>query len=158
MATSRAQRATTAARRSKAVQMRLAGAQWQHIADTLGYSGRAAACKDVTRALKASLDEQSRNAELLRHTELLRLDRLQTGLWTQAAGGDRQAVETVLKVIDRRVDLLGLKAMPAAAEVGMSLIGTLASGLQAAYPDAMSALARRDDEPGGDDSDDGDGA
>jgi len=110
MAVSRAQRAKTADRRAKAVAMRTAGVDWQTIADRLGYSSRGAACKDVTRALEVSQEEATRNTAMHRHLELLRLDRLQAGLWTTAAGGDPKAVTAALGIVDRRIKLLGIDA------------------------------------------------
>lgn len=112
MPPSKAQRAQTAERRSKAIQLRLAGADWTQIADALGYADRAAACKDVTRALEAHVATQRAGAEVLRETELQRLDRLQRGLWPAAIAGDTKSADTVLRVIDRRMRLLGLDVPP----------------------------------------------
>lgn len=116
MPASKAQRAKTADRRGKAIALRLAGMDWQTIADRLDYSSRAAACVDVNRALEANLAEQSQAADTLRETETLRLDRLQAAAWPSAVKGDLKAIETVLKVIDRRVKLQGLD-MPLRAEL-----------------------------------------
>lgn len=110
MPASRAQRAATAERRAKAVAMRLAGLDFQTIADRLGYSDRAAAHKDITRAMEANVQEMHRNADVLRQEELDRLNRLQAGLWPAAAAGDPKAVQAVLGIIDRRCKLLGLDA------------------------------------------------
>ncbi|WBB94201.1 hypothetical protein [Verrucosispora sp. WMMC514] len=110
MPASRAQRAATAERRAKAIAMRLAGLDYQTIADRLGYADRAAAHKDITRAMEASVQEMSRNADVLRMEELTRLDRLQAGAWTAAAAGDVKAIHVVLGIIDRRCKLLGLDA------------------------------------------------
>jgi hypothetical protein len=110
MPTSRAQHAATAERRNKAIAMRLAGVDYQTIADRLGYASRGAAHTDISRALERSLAQQQVGADLLRQEELLRLDRLQAAVWGQAIGGDPVAVNTALKVIDRRVKLLGLDA------------------------------------------------
>lgn len=116
MSASRAQRAKTAERRGRAIALRLAGLEYQAIADRLGYASRQAARVDVERALQANLAEESRQADLLRQVELQRLDRLQAAAWPAAAGGDLRAIDTVLKVIDRRCKLLGLDA-PIRAEV-----------------------------------------
>lgn len=110
MPASKAQRAATAERRGKAIAMRLAGVDYQAIADRLGYAGRAAACKDISRALEQHTAEALRNADQLRQQELMRLDRLQAAVWTKALAGDPKAVETALKVVDRRIRLLGLDA------------------------------------------------
>ncbi len=108
MPASTAQRAATAERRTRAISMRLAGVDYETIARQLGYSDRSAACKDVSRALEQRTKEQQQSADALRTAEIMRLDRLQAGLWTAAAAGDPRSVETVIKVIDRRVKLLGL--------------------------------------------------
>jgi hypothetical protein len=108
MSASKARRAVTAKRRTDAITLRLAGMDWTSIADRLGYSDRGAACKDVTRALEANIVEQRVSAEELREVELLRLDRLQAAVWGAAVQGDLRAIETCLKILDRRAKLLGL--------------------------------------------------
>lgn len=110
MPASKAQRTKTAERRSKAVQMRIAGADWESIATTVGYASRGAACTDVTRALEAATAEMTRDVDTLRTLELSRLDKLQASFWVQALRGDTDAARTVLGIIDRRCKLLGLNA------------------------------------------------
>jgi hypothetical protein len=110
MPASRAQRAKTAQRRTEAIKLRLAGVDYDTIAARLGYASRGAACTDINRALEQAVAEQTASADVLRHEELQRLDRLQAGLWTAAAGGDTKAVDSVLRIIDRRCKLLGLDA------------------------------------------------
>lgn len=110
MPASRAQRAATAQRRTQAIALRLAGLDFETIATRLGYASRGAACNDINRALEQSLAEQARDVEVLRQAELLRLDRLQAGVWTKALAGDPRSAEVALKVIDRRCKLLGLDA------------------------------------------------
>jgi hypothetical protein len=102
MPASKAQRAKTAERRGKAVAMRTAGLDYDTIAQRLGYASRGAAHTDITRALEANVAETTRNAEVLREAELLRLDRLQAGVWPAAAAGDPRAIDTALRIIDRR--------------------------------------------------------
>lgn len=116
MGTTKAKQAKVAERRAKAITLRLAGMDWQTIADRLEYTSRGAACQDVARALEANLAEQSQAADTLREVESLRLDRLQAAAWPAAVKGDLKAIETVLKVIDRRVKLQGLD-MPLRAEL-----------------------------------------
>ena len=84
MSASKAQRAFTADRRNKAIQMRLAGADWDRIADALDYASRGAACADVTRALEANIKEGAANSELLRETNRLRMERLLVTTWQAA--------------------------------------------------------------------------
>ena len=110
MPASKAQRALTAKRRTDAIALRLAGADYETIAAKLGYSTRGAAYTDITRALEARLAEQREEVDLLRQSELSRLDRLQQGVWTAAISGDPRSAEVALKIIDRRCKLLGLDA------------------------------------------------
>lgn len=110
MATSKAQKAATAARRTQAIALRLAGADWTTIATALQYADRGAACKDVTRALEKYVAEQRVGLAELRELEVQRLDRLQRGLWSEAVSGNPKAIDAVLRIIDRRAKLLGLDA------------------------------------------------
>ncbi|MFJ2752665.1 hypothetical protein [Streptomyces sp. NPDC087297] len=116
MPASKAQQATTAHRRAQAIALRLAGMDYQTIAERLDYSDRGAASKDVHRALEANLEAESVAAATLRELEVQRLDRMQAAAWAKAAKGDLKAIETVLKVIDRRARLLGLDR-PARTEI-----------------------------------------
>lgn len=110
MPASRAQRTETAVRRSRAVNMKLAGADYQTIADQLGYASRGAAHTDITRALEASLAQQARDVEVWRHELLLSLNRLKAALWPAAIQGEVKAAEAALKVIDRICKLTGADA------------------------------------------------
>lgn len=112
MGASKAQRAATADRRNRAIKLRLAGAEWQAIADQLGYADKGAACKDVTRALDRHLVAQRVSSETLRNLELDRLDRLQLGLWTAATAGDHKTADTVLRIMDRRARWAGFDVPP----------------------------------------------
>ncbi|MFD5451213.1 hypothetical protein [Streptomyces sp. NPDC127100] len=116
MPASKAQRAATAKRRSQAIALRLAGMDYQTIAERLDYADRGAASKDICRALEANLEAESVAAATLRELEVQRLDRMQAAAWAKAAKGDLKAIETVLKVIDRRARLLGLDR-PARTEI-----------------------------------------
>jgi hypothetical protein len=137
MGTTKAKKAEVADRRAQAITLRIAGMDWQSIADRLGYNSRGAACQDVTRALEANLKEQSQAVDVLRDVETLRLDRLQAAAWPAAVRGDLKSIETVLKVIDRRVKLLGLD-MPVRTELTGAGGGPLA--LSTADPDQLAAI------------------
>ncbi len=110
MPASKAQRAKTAERRSKAIQMHLAGSDWETIATALGYASRGAAHTDVSRALEVATTELQRDADVLRTVELARLDKLQAAYWLAALQGDTDAARIVQGVMDRRIKLLGLNA------------------------------------------------
>ncbi|MBA9005964.1 hypothetical protein [Thermomonospora cellulosilytica] len=110
MSASKAQQAATAERRRKAIAMRIAGVDWQSIADQLGYASRGAACTDVTRALKANRRAEAQEVELLRDIEGQRLDRLQAAYWAPALKGDHRSAEVILRVMAQRARLEGLEA------------------------------------------------
>lgn len=139
---SRAQRAKTAERRAQAIQLRLSGVDWQTIADRLGYSDRAAACKDVSRALETNQKAAEKAGEDYRVLELARLDRLQAALWAQALHGDHKAVDTLLRLMQRRAKMLGLDEAPDGADTARSMLGDLSRALGT----AADALAAEDPE------------
>lgn len=108
MPASDAQRLSTADRRAQCLALRLAGAKWDEIAERLQYSGKAAACKDFSRALEQARGTIALNVAEMTEVELLRLDRVQAGSWKRALNGDPKSADIVLKVHDRRVRLLDL--------------------------------------------------
>jgi len=110
MPASRAQRAFTAQRRARCLQMRLAGVGWDQIVDLLEYSNKGAACKDFTRAMDAARAAQQETAEELRALELLRYDRLTAAVWPSASKGEVKSVRAALDISRERVRLLGLDA------------------------------------------------
>lgn len=116
MVLSKPQRAKVAERRAEAIGLRLAGMDWDTIATRLHYADKAAACKDVSRALAARLEEEGRAVEEYREVELMRLDRLQAAAWPAALAGDVRSIEAVLRLMIGRWKLLGLEA-PVRAEV-----------------------------------------
>lgn len=131
MPASREQQAKTAERRRKAIAMRLGGADWDTIAERLGYASKGAAHTDVTRAMEKAAAETTRDADVLRHIELARLDRLQVAFWTRALAGDQDAAGTVLSIIDRRVRLQGLNAPVKVEGVSLAAIEAAIAHLEA---------------------------
>ncbi|MEU9014258.1 hypothetical protein AB0D12_31715 [Streptomyces sp. NPDC048479] len=148
MPASKAQQAATAKRRASAIALRLAGMDFDTIADRLEYASRQAASKDVCRALDANRLEEKEQVEQLRHVEGLRLDRLQAAVWPKAIKGDLKAVETVRRLIAERIRLFGV-AEPVRTELsgpggGPVTIGpTTAAELQA----LISAAGDGDPDP-----------
>jgi|SRR5579859_2329870 len=130
----KAQRVTIVQRRAAAVTMRQQGADWQTIADKLGYKTRGAACQDVNRALEQAVAEQATSVEALRQQELNRLDELwadayailkrrhltvnqgrvildpDTGEKLRDDAPRLQAIDRLLKIQERRAKYLGLDA------------------------------------------------
>jgi|SRR5579871_1043612 len=115
----------------RAMEMRLAGASYQKIADELGYSGTAGSYKAVMSAMDETIREP---AEKLRPLELDRLDGLLETWYPLARAGDEKAADIVLKIQARRARLLGLDA-PESAIV-------LTTGVEATSP-TVSALIQR---------------
>jgi hypothetical protein len=133
MSTPTARRAEVAARRAKAVALRSQGQTWQAIADALGYADRAAAHKDVTRALDANRAELAETTEHHRALALERLDALSRATVTvlerlhvvvshgriirdddgkplRDDGPELAAVARLIDIEQRRARLLGLDA------------------------------------------------
>ncbi|MFE9844684.1 hypothetical protein [Streptomyces goshikiensis] len=108
MVASKAQQASTAERRGKAIRMKIEGATYTEIAAALGYSGRNAACADIRRALEKHVIEEGLAIEAWRELELARIDSLQQAIWPEAMEGNPRAIEAALKILDRRAKLLGL--------------------------------------------------
>lgn len=93
----------------RAHQMRREGVPWWDIAEELGITEQVAARLVSDRiAAAAELVDQGQRRTLLT-MELDRLDQLQRAVWADAIGGDTRAVETALKIIDKRARLLGLE-------------------------------------------------
>lgn len=99
-------------RANAAVSLRVAGATYGEIAETLGYQGAAAARDAVETSLSAKSSETDR--ESLRRTEGARLDRLLRGVWRKATDDTHPehlaAVGKALAIIDRHSRLFGADA------------------------------------------------
>lgn len=102
--------ARIAARNRKALEMALAGATMDRIAEECGWKNKGAASKAVQKMVRDSMQVDPKQLETLRAQEVARLDRLQAAHWMNALRGDARATEMVLKISDRRSKLLGLDA------------------------------------------------
>lgn len=96
----------------RVLELRLAGLTFDRIAKELGYASPSGAWYAMKRALTRTLQEP---ADELRRQEAERLDRMLSGLWAEATRGNTAAIQTALKVMERRARLLGLDA-PAKTE------------------------------------------
>lgn len=104
-------------RQRQALELRKAGVGFQSIADQLGYKDHSGAYRAVRAALKKTLQEP---ADELRAIEVERMDQMLAGLWPKATTGDTWAVDRVLKIMERRANLLGLDA-PVKREISGSI-------------------------------------
>lgn len=91
-------------RQAQALELRLAGATYEAIADRLGYANKGGAHKAVQAALEDRLTLSSTDGEDLA-VELARLDAILVGLWGTARRGDLQAIDRVLRISERRQQL-----------------------------------------------------
>lgn len=107
-----------AERQRQALELRKAGVGFQAIADRLGYKDHSGAYRAVKTALKKTLQEP---ADEVRRVEVERLDAMLLGLWSSAKAGNLLAVDRVLRIMQRRADLLGLDA-PQKREITGDLI------------------------------------
>jgi hypothetical protein len=158
MPASRAQRAITAERRAQLIRLRLEGVAYDDDRILrLGYSSSRSASKDFIRALEERRDEQAAAASVYRQQENERLDALLEAVWPAATtpspiyakdgtyigeAVDMKAVDTVLKLMDRRAKLNGLD-MPVKAEVSGPDGGPLQMGpATSAELEALIGLGR----------------
>jgi hypothetical protein len=90
-----------------ALLLRKQGMTYEAIADTLGYASPSGAYKAILSALQRTLQEP---ADDLRTLEGGRLDAMLEATWGPASRGIPQAVDRVLRILERRAKLYGLDA------------------------------------------------
>ena len=95
-------------RDAQALELRKQGLQYHEIASRMGYAQKSGAHHAVQRALRAALADRDEDAEDVRALEIQRLDDLLQGLWNKAIGGNPQAIDRVLRIMERRALYLGL--------------------------------------------------
>lgn len=110
----------TAERRRFVLELRKQGINYRQIADAAVSKFGAAvlpagwderyAYKDVARALEQIRTETAESADSIRTLELERLDRLMVALWPRASRADEHAIDRILKIMQRRAQLVGLDA------------------------------------------------
>lgn len=121
----------------RAHQMRREGMSWWDIAETLKITEYAASAlvSERIRAAAELVDEHAKREMLT--MEIDRLDQLQRAVWTDAIGGDRQAVETCLKIIQTRSKILGLDQ---ATDTSTTVNTIVVPGNSAEYIAALQAV------------------
>jgi hypothetical protein len=172
MAWSKFQRDDVTVRRTKLLELRRQGVRYDddRIA-AIGYSSPSAARKDLNRVLQAHREEEAAEVSTYRQQENERLDALLEAAWPRATQPspvfdkegntvgeelDMRAVDTVLRLMDRRAKLNGLD-MPTKAELTGAGGGPLQ--MNQATTAELEALigigpAPRDEEDGQDDDKD----
>ena len=101
-----ARRSRQAARRAEALAYKLAGLPNAQIAERMGVS-ESGVIDLINRTLERATNKA---AEEMRDIENARLDRAQAAIWTKVLAGDTKAVDTFLRISQRRARLNGLDA------------------------------------------------
>lgn len=97
-------KAKMAERRAKAYDLRTMGKSYPSIAKELGVSAAT-----VRKDIKAYMDYLPReNAIELRDMELDKLNRMELALQKKALGGNTQAINTIVRIMQHRAELMGL--------------------------------------------------
>ena len=91
-------------KRTKARELRLAGATYADIARLVGYADRAGARNAVQQAMAE--DPPDRDQVNALDNELARIDAMLTGVWAKARRGDYAAIDRVMALDRRRAELL----------------------------------------------------
>ncbi|MDX2999345.1 hypothetical protein PV382_43200 [Streptomyces scabiei] len=153
MAHNKAKLAQVASRRTELIKLRLQGIRFddERVLE-LGYTNSGSARKDLIRALEQHREEEAAAIGVYRQQENERLDALLEAVWNRATVPhpifdkegvqlgeeiDVRAIDTVIRLIDRRAKLNGLD-MPVKAEVTGADGGPLA--MVTASPDELADL------------------
>jgi hypothetical protein len=98
----------------RAVELRLAGATFQRIAEALGYADKSGAKKAYERALASLRDDLAPSIAQHRTEQLLRVETLLVGLWGKARDPNNpdqlRATDSIRRLLERQAKLLGLDA------------------------------------------------
>jgi hypothetical protein len=89
----------------QALELRLGGASFRQIAESLGYTNSGGAWKAINQALRKTLQEPSKK---LRRIERERLNRLWLAAYPLAQAGDIKAILACVRISKRRCEFEGL--------------------------------------------------
>jgi hypothetical protein len=95
------------AKELKVLDLRRAGFTFQRIAEEVGYATASGAQRALERIMTRNLPQAP---EEFRWQELDRLDRMQVALWPRAMKGDDKAINTIVRLMERRARLVGIDA------------------------------------------------
>lgn len=113
------------ARRVEAMSLRLAGFSYDQIAERMEVTS-STAHRWVHDALRRA---ENRNARELRTIENARLDRAQAAIWSKVISGDLQAINTFLRISERRSKMNGIDA-PTQLEMSVTIRQEMEEALQ----------------------------
>jgi hypothetical protein len=87
-------------------ELRKAGFTYARIAEEVGYAQASGAQRALKRYMARITPEPD---DHVRYLELERLDRLQVAIWPRAMKGDNQAINTVIRIMERRASYLNIE-------------------------------------------------
>ncbi len=131
-------------RRARCVELALAGHSYDEIALEVGYQSRGTAWRAVQDSLNSRIAEAVTE---YRELELARLDALQAAHWPQAVAGSVRSADLVLRVIDRRMKLLGLDQRRMEDDRPRYLVVSAPEADEAGYIRQLQAITAMSDEP-----------
>ena len=92
-------------RRTRSVELKIAGHSYQQIAEELGYANRGTVHKIIKEALAG---READAVDMLRQVEVDRLNALQAAVWPRAMQGHLPSIAAAQKLIEARCKVLGL--------------------------------------------------
>ena len=92
-------------RRSRAIELRVAGWKLDDIAEELGYANRGTVHKIIKEALAG---READAVDMLRQVEVDRLNALQAAVWPRALKGHLPSIAAAQRLIEARCKVLGL--------------------------------------------------
>jgi orotate phosphoribosyltransferase-like protein len=111
--------AVAESRKARCVELATKGVPYDQIASEVGYANRGTAWRVVNKALTERVDSA---VDEYRQMELARLDALQESLWSTAMEGNVRSVDAILRIIDRRIRLLGLDQVTVRDEFPLTVV------------------------------------
>jgi len=105
----RSTKAKAAETRKKALELRTLGLSYRQIGEQLGVS-KTVAYKHVLKAIETLENESREDARVNRRLDLERLDWIIREAMKQSLKGDLQAMDRIMKAIDRRARIYGFNA------------------------------------------------
>ena len=98
-------RALATWRRTRSVELKIAGHSYQEIAEELGYANRGTVHKIIKEALAG---READAVDMLRQVEVDRLNALQAAVWSRAIQGHLPSIAAAQRLIEARCKVLGL--------------------------------------------------
>lgn len=124
-------------RRAQALDLAMAGHNYDEIATRVGFANRGTAWRVVDEALSARVAD---NADEYRRITLARLERLIASYWEQATVlGNLRAADLVLRVVTQQAKLLGLEGMQSTSRDDVRTV--VVGGTSEEYIAALKQLA-----------------